>query len=175
MRYFPNSCLLKTLVMNESGVQNMENLLSVAGILFQRYLKENGVMMTEMKLHKLMYFVQRESFVKNERPLFEGHFHAWKYGPVLKEIRDIYLKENFQLLGNLELKEKDSDALISNIYNAFANKDPWSLSSLTHLEYSWKNARKGLSSEAACDVVMKNEDIMIDAMRVRERRFFANL
>ncbi|RGS25727.1 MULTISPECIES: Panacea domain-containing protein [Clostridia] len=52
---------------------------------------QNGVHMDEMKMHKLMYFSQRESLMYNNEPLFDGVFYGWKYGPVLKEVRSAYM------------------------------------------------------------------------------------
>lgn len=153
----------------------MESLLSVAGEMFHRYLKENGVMMTEMKLHKLMYFVQREGFVQLGLPIFEGHFYAWKYGPVLKEIRNIYISESFDQLQNVNVLNPQNKQVVDFVYSNLCDKDPWTLSSLTHLEFSWQNARKGISVDSACDAEIKNEDIMIDAENVKKRRAFARL
>ena len=73
----------------------MEKLISIAGYIFQRYEKENNSIIDEMKLHKLMYFSQRESFIQSDEPLFEGSFHAWKVGPILKEIRQFYISKDF--------------------------------------------------------------------------------
>ena len=153
----------------------MESMMVVAGYLYHRYKEEYLCVIREMKLHKLMYFAQRESFIQNGEPLFEGFFHAWKYGPVLNEIRAIYRNENFSLLEKTALKSAEVKNLIDMVYDSLANKDSWSLSSLTHLEYSWKNARKGLPEDAPCDAVIKNEDIMLDAKRIKDRRKFANL
>ena len=39
----------------------MEDTLYVAKALYDMYLEQTGVYMDEMKMHKLMYFSQRES------------------------------------------------------------------------------------------------------------------
>ena len=56
--------------------------MCVAKVLYDMYYAEKGVHMDEMKMHKLMYFSQRESLMYNKEPLF-----GWKYGPVLTEVR----------------------------------------------------------------------------------------
>lgn len=42
----------------------MEKLLNVAGYIYQRYEKDFGNEIDEMKLHKLLYFSQRELYTK---------------------------------------------------------------------------------------------------------------
>ena len=71
----------------------MENTLCVAKVLYDMYYEQKGVQMDEMKMHKLMYFSQRESLMYNNEPLFDGTFYGWKYGPVLKEVRSVYMTE----------------------------------------------------------------------------------
>ena len=43
-----------------------------------------------MKLHKLLYFTQRESIIQTDEPIFQEEFEAWKYGPVMTGIRRMY-------------------------------------------------------------------------------------
>ena len=43
-----------------------------------------------MKLHKLLYCTQRESFAILDEPAFEGEMEGWKYGPVSREVRSEY-------------------------------------------------------------------------------------
>lgn len=61
--------------------------MCVAKVLYDMYYAEKGVHMDEMKMHKLMYFSQRESLMYNKEPLFDATFYGWKYGPVLTEVR----------------------------------------------------------------------------------------
>ena len=57
------------------------------------------------------------------------------------------------------------------VFKTYATQKSWSLSTLTHGEFAWKHARKGYDEQDACEVKIKTEDIMIDADRVRERRY----
>lgn len=43
---------------------------TAAKYLIHRYEQESGRVMDEMKLHKLLYFTQRESFVLLGKPMF---------------------------------------------------------------------------------------------------------
>lgn len=147
----------------------MEDLMNVASYIYNRYKEENGIEIDEMKLHKLMYFSQRESLIQNNEPLFNGVFYGWKYGPVLKEIRAAYKEGSFY-------REVPQDAItrmnsvIDKVFKEYAMKDSWSLSRLTHGELSWKNSRIGISEYDNSDNPMKLDDIRKDADRIRERR-----
>lgn len=68
----------------------MEDLMNVASYICKRYVDEFHSRIDEMKLHKLLYFAQRESLIQNKEPLFDAVFYEWKYGPILKEIRSAY-------------------------------------------------------------------------------------
>ena len=57
----------------------MDKIINVAQYVFQEYKRVTGEVIDEMKLHKLLYFAQRESFAITDAPLFEGEFEGWKY------------------------------------------------------------------------------------------------
>lgn len=147
----------------------MEDLMNVASYVCNRYYDEFNSRIDEMKLHKLLYFAQRESLVQKGEPLFDAVFYGWKFGPILKEIRMAYRDGSFY-----DNVPKDVISRISSIMNKvfeeYAGKDSWSLSRLTHGEYSWKNSRVGIPDGENGDIPMKLEDIRVDAERIRERR-----
>lgn len=149
----------------------MDDVRKIATYICKLYRERYGRNVDEMKLHKLLYFSQRESFVMNDEPLFEDTFQAYKYGPVLVSIRPLY--KDGSLENNIfgyDISEKAKD-VIAAVFEMYASKDSWSLSSITHGEYSWRNARKGYAPMDACDVEIKTEDIAVDAKRIKQRRF----
>lgn len=138
----------------------MEKTMCVAKALYDMYYEQNGVYMDEMKMHKLMYFSQRESLMYNNEPLFDGTFYGWKYGPVLKEVRRAYM------YGTLSSKTYESVSaktlkLLRSVLERYGYLSSWKLSSLSHEEFSWKKARKGLLASDDGDV-----ELSLDAMRV---------
>ena len=148
----------------------MEDVVKIASYIVSRYQKEYGCCMDEMKLHKLLYFTQRESIIQTGSPLFETAFEAWKYGPVLVEIRRYY-KNN---LLNVELsadKIEQYQPVFDKVFQQYASKDSWSLSTITHGEYSWRNARKGVADAENSSAKIQIDDIRKDAERIRLRRF----
>ena len=68
----------------------MERIIDVAQYICEEYRRQSSEAIDEMKLHKLLYFAQRESLAISNEPLFEESFEGWKYGPVSTEIRSYY-------------------------------------------------------------------------------------
>lgn len=153
----------------------MENLMSVASYVFNRYQDTMGEKIDEMKLHKLLYFAQRESIIQRNEPLFEEVFYGWKFGPVLKEIRSAYRDDAFFKTIDEKIISRIKD-IMDKVFEEYASKDSWSLSRLTHGEISWKNSRKDIPDGANSDNPMSLDDIIKDAERIKQRRIgLANL
>lgn len=147
----------------------MEHVLDVAAYICDRYQKTYGKKIDEMKLHKLMYFAQRESLIQTGEALFDATFHGWKYGPVLKELRQPY--QDPSLLPPIaEDMIPRIKPVMDRIFDEYADNSSLSLSRLTHGEISWKRSRKGVSPHANSDVAIALEDIRLDAARIAERR-----
>lgn len=149
----------------------MESVVKIAGYIVSRYQKEYGTRIDEMKLHKLLYFSQREALIQTGQPLFAEQFRAWKYGPVMQEIRNAY-KLGF-LYDKTPVPLPDNlIPVFDNVFLQYAGKGSWSLSRLTHGEYSWQNARKGLAPLDSCANPISLDDIRVDADRIKLRRYF---
>ncbi len=152
----------------------MESLREVASYISMRYQKEFGRRIDEMKLHKLLYFVQRESLIQIGKPIFAEKFQAWKYGPVMVPVRHLY-KDNL-LDTPLPTKAVEKyGSVFEKVFSQYAIKDSWSLSSITHGEYSWRHARQGFPDEENCTNELSMEDICKDAERIKMRRFLLSV
>lgn len=147
----------------------LEDVRNIAAYICNRYQEEFGEQIDEMKLHKLLYFSQRESLIRTDALLFDATFYGWKYGPVLKEIRSAY-RDGSVFSDVPEDVVLRIQPLMDVVFREYAGKDAWSLSRLTHGELSWKNSRMGIAQTANSDNPISNEDIRKDALRIRERR-----
>lgn len=148
----------------------MESVVNVASYIAERYYLTFGEVISEMKLHKLLYFTQRECLIQKDVPMFAEQFLAWRYGPVMAEIRPLYARG--LLTDSLsESAQKEYADVFDFVFKQYAPKDAWSLSRLSHEESSWQNARKGLAADENGSVEMKIVDIYQDAKRAKNRRF----
>ncbi len=151
----------------------MENVIKVASYIADRYKKEFQEKISEMKLHKLLYFTQRECIIREGTPMFEEEFMAWRYGPVMVQIRSAYANDMLNSFPTEDFSGKYRE-VFDYVFATYAPKDAWSLSYLSHAETSWKNARKDLLPEQNGNEPLKLEDIIKDAERIAMRRFLLN-
>ena len=116
----------------------MEKTMCVAKALYDMYYAEKGVYMDEMKMHKLMYFSQRESLMYSNEPLFDATFYGWKYGPVLTEVRSEFhmLKPFSNVEGKVSEQTLD---LLKSVLKRYGSLSSWKLSSLSHGEFRGKS------------------------------------
>lgn len=151
----------------------MVNVFDAASYVYNRYNDTYGTKIDEMKLHKLLYFAQRESLIQTNEPLFDAVFRGWKYGPILKEIREVYKKETFPIITSEEMLH-ELQKVMDPVFEKYAGKESWSLSRLTHGETSWKKSRIGIPEDENGDNPISLEDMKIDADRVRSKRELLN-
>lgn len=143
----------------------MERILDVAQFVFDEYWRVSGERIDEMKLHKLLYLAQRESFALLGCPLFSENMEAWKYGPVSVDVRMRFGKDGIEA----DTKEISLEAsyMLKNVILEYGQIASWKLSELTHQELSWRNARKGLGSKGNRNEILRLDDIKKDAEKVR--------
>ena len=109
----------------------MIDVIKVASYICKRYWDEMNIGIDEMKLHKLLYFSQRESIIQTGEPMFLAQFAAWKYGPVMVQVRDRFRACTLNVMPTEEelLPYKSS---LDYVFLNYAKKDSWTLSMLTH-------------------------------------------
>ena len=118
------------------------------------------------------FYVVRQYFEKmrDEQPLFEEEFQGWKYGPVCISVRKAYRQSQFKSDGNFKCVGHDCKDIVARVLKQYGSKNSWSLSDITHFEYSWIQSRRGLKEGENGSNLMALEDIRVDAKRIRERR-----
>ena len=152
----------------------MVNVVSIASYISERYRKEFGERIDEMKLHKLLYLTQRECLIQTGEPMFEATFHAWKYGPVLPEIRQMYKADALNSELPME-QEEQYKGVLDYVFAEYAHKRSFVLSLITHGDYSWTHAREGYGKYDDSDVPMSMEDIRRDAAYYKQRRIMLDV
>ncbi|MEJ1390058.1 MAG: DUF4065 domain-containing protein [Candidatus Sedimenticola sp. (ex Thyasira tokunagai)] len=106
--------------------------------------EDEGDLVSNLKLQKLVYYAQGFSLAMNDKPLFEEPIEAWQHGPVCVE-----LYHRFKDYGGgaippvqVDLSEYDDDTqeLLNEVNRIFGQFSAWKLRNLTHEEPTWLNA-----------------------------------
>jgi uncharacterized phage-associated protein len=134
--------------------------------IFRAYEDGRESLMTNMKVQKLLYYTQSLYLALFDEPLFDDEIQAWRYGPVCPPAYRFYSKfESEQLpipdaTDLLQISE-DVQNLLDEVWEYFGELHAYYLSDMTHLEFPWKKARKGLPAKAA-----SQEPILLSDMQI---------
>lgn len=130
----------------------------------------NKESMSPKRLQKLLYYayswvltLTNDDDNELENRLFDDKFEAWVHGPVLRDIYNEYRKYGYNDInkydGDLPKFSSEIQDILNQVWDVYGNFSADQLESLTHQEYPWKNARKGLSPVEASDNVIDDKDI----------------
>jgi len=125
------------------------------------YSNEKNSGISNLKLQKILYFIQAQFLVSENEVCFSDAIEAWDFGPVVprayREYKQFgamnipmiysYFKTDPKNFWNVEeisfdenvIKQHDRN-IISYVVNAFANYSATVLVELTHKQDPWKNA-----------------------------------
>ena len=150
----------------DSNITIVSTALNVAAYIMYLYETTYHERIDEMKLHKLLYFVQREALASVRTIAFEDEFRAWKFGPVILCVREAYRENTFPDVSQISFNQTLTD-IIDKVFKTYSSRSSWSLSDITHCEISWRNARKGIPDGENGNNRMLLADIEKDADRLR--------
>ena len=141
----------------------MNSALDVARFIVN-YCNEHNYLISNLKLQKLLYFVQAYflACTESQNPCFEDPIEAWDYGPVVPSvyhefkqygsscipaIRYYYEFGTEDSLWSLQKREYSPDVLseedrnsISLVIDEFGHYSAYQLVELTHHQAPWKDA-----------------------------------
>lgn len=121
--------------------------------------------MTNMKVQKLLYYSQSLHLALYDEPLFEEEIQAWRYGPVCPPAYKFYSEfeaKQLPIPGKeflLQIPDKKKK-LLEEVWEYFGGYHAYRLSDMTHGEFPWKKARKGLPPQAS-----STEPILLEDMK----------
>lgn len=147
----------------------MEKWYKVAGYLAERLTELKGVDEIDLlTLNKVLYFAQRESYVRDREPLFDtDKFKAAPLGPVIIALKRRLREKNLTTRPESSWIDEHK-ALLDYVVKHYGAMSAYTLSNLSHLEISWRNA-----VDRATDVKryepISDSDIQIDALKIRMR------
>lgn len=122
------------LTVTEGGV-SMYDALTVARYIIDRSFRKKDPV-SNLRLQKLLYFVQLESYRENNNPMFSDDIVAWQFGPV---VPDVYYEYNVYAGTPILLEYKDLSVIedsdkriIDRVIDTMKDIPIWKLVDLTH-------------------------------------------
>jgi uncharacterized phage-associated protein len=120
--------------------------------------------MTNMKVQKLLYYSQSLYLALYDEPLFNEPIQAWRYGPVCPPAYGFYSKfeaDQLPIPDPEELSQIPDERknVLAEVWEYFGGYHAYLLSDMTHLEFPWRKARRGLPSEARSTETILLEDL----------------
>ena len=138
----------------------MYRALDVARYIIKRcHMQQKSI--SNLKLQKILYFVQAEFFVTTGRKCFSDAIEAWDFGPVVPEVYHHYKAYGsanipiFKSLFNLEPEISSEDKeIMDGIIDECSKYSASALVQITHNQAPWKNNyERGWNNEIPCDEI----------------------
>jgi uncharacterized phage-associated protein len=99
---------------------------------------------TNLKLQKILYYIQVEFIKKYNKPAFADEIQAWRHGPV---VPSVYYEYNQFVADPIEVDNDKPNVQLSGHYKTVADRviakyedtPAWTLVDYTRQEYPWKH------------------------------------
>lgn len=135
--------------------------------------------LTNLKLQKLLYYIQLHSLLKFGVPIFDEKIIAWKHGPVVEtlyyDLKDCKANPIHEKIFNNPEKYTMPDIstlqsdFLENVIYYYNRLSPWFLRDLTHDENNgvnpWSKTENG--QEISHELMKRHKDVEFD--KVSER------
>lgn len=132
-------------------------------------VRESGESLSNLKLQKLMYYVQAWSLAFDGKKLFDGDFQAWVHGPVSRDIynrfsgiKSLYAEITVEDIRAEFTPENLTEAErkhIDNVLSVYAKLSGPQLEEMTHNEAPWIEARGSLRSWERCENAINTDSM----------------
>jgi uncharacterized phage-associated protein len=130
---------------------------------------ESGSFISNLKLQKLLYYVQAWHLAVFRRPLFPEKFQAWVRGPAIPEIYQRYQGYQWRNIDE-EVKPPDLDSRIvdfmEEVLEEYGPLDARRLEQLACCENPWLTARGDIPIDEPSTATI-DEEVMGDCYRQR--------
>jgi len=124
---------------------------------------------TQMRLHKLLYYVQGWSLAQRGEPMFSGRIEAWTHGPVVRDVYPAFADNGSEVIppvanaASIRLDDAEK-AFIESVWEGYKIHSATQLRAMTHRELPWRKTREGLSDEEKSDREIP-QDLMAEFFR----------
>lgn len=135
---------------------------------FIAFANDSHDLITNLKLQKLVYYVQAWNLAITGDKLFDNNFEAWVHGPVLVDLYNDYREQKWRpiqrddldcdSIKTLEVKlGSEVTDLIKQVIDEYFELSAYQLERLTHSEDPWKRARANLPPDYPSNNIIKPE------------------
>lgn len=164
--YVNNLSFLCTIIMFKKKFMYSAN--DITDYVILKLTQEDTPSLINLKLQKLLYYIQAWHLGIYGKPFLQGEFQAWAHGPVhvetynrFKESKNLY---SFILASDIinqtpTIKDKDKE-YINWILENYAPYSGVQLERMTHVEDPWCIARKGIGQYDKCTNVISEESMI---------------
>lgn len=123
---------------------------AVANFFLQRDAERDDPDVTQMKLHKLMYYAQGSYLASTGHRLFDSHLEAFEHGPVVEDIRETYSQYGRMIIvvadsavametNNPDALPSDIEEYLERVWYKFGDLSASRLRSMSHQDAPWKD------------------------------------
>ena len=119
---------------------------------------------TQMRLHKLLYYIEGWSLACRGRSIFRDTIKAWKHGPVVSG-----LYREYSGYGNAPIDPGEGDegagiapedrAFVESVWEHYKQFSATELRRRTHMEKAWLSARGELPEEVPGDAPIARDEM----------------
>lgn len=106
---------------------------------------------SNLRLQKLLYYIQGYYFSSCEKELFDGNFYAWEHGPVHLDVYrafSMYGGLDIILFGTAPFLYEKVELFVQEAIEKKKNYTTWELVEETHRELPWREAVKYFGKNA---------------------------
>ena len=104
---------------------------------------EHGDTISNLKLQKMLYYMQGFHLAFFGTPLFEEEIKAWQYGPVVPSVYEAYKRYESKAIdlpeGPIIQLTEDEEAVFDNVYDEYNQFSAVALMKMTHEESPWRS------------------------------------
>lgn len=152
------------------SMHELQNPLAMANFVI-KIAKGLGKPVTNLKLQKVLFFLQGYCLSEYEAPLIDGNFSKWRYGPVeevvyrnfknngaipiTSEYKEAFFNDGIIQIKDVKIdfKSESSDFMeeLECVTKKLISIEPWRLVEMTHEHVSWKDHKEDIYLHRADD------------------------
>lgn len=127
-----------------------------------RFFQEAGDPVTNLKLQKLLYYVQGWHLALKDGPAFPERLEAWIHGPVQPSTYGAYKHYRWLPItdspGDVELPDEAME-IVNSVIESYGGETGYQLELRTHQEPPWLQARNGIPLDQESQAVISTDSM----------------